>query len=239
MLIRTLATTTAAVLAMSVATQASILVNFSGSGDDYTTDGTNTWQTFQYDVNPDNGAFDDIASTTLVDAAGSNTSITFALTGNGQQEFGNGGATEAQFTATKPATGFDWFDESVANQRQTSATNNAGDVVYIFAGFNPSDVVTFNFVFGRNSTGERQITFTDLNNNTDLLSFANTASTGVYLSTTLTGSSSYSFAASKAEDNDSPASVVNAMQIDIVPEPATASLIALGSAMILVRRRTS
>jgi len=141
-----------------------------------------------------------------------------------------------QFASTKPATRFDWFDENVDAQRETGATNSQNYIEYLFSGFKASDNVTFNFVFGRSSDKIRVINFYQVGSDGMLLDDVNTASTGIYVTTTVTGATSYAFRAEKAASNSYPASVVNAMQIT-VPEPVTMSLLALGGIATLLRRR--
>jgi len=228
-------------LAVGTTQAAPILINFSGNAShaSYTTDGTNTWQTFVYDLD-DNGEIEDIGSTALVDAGNGATGIGFALsTPSGTvDEFGNGGASQAEFAAAKPASGFEWFDESVAEQRATAASNDASPVAYTFTGFNAADPVTFDFVFGRSAgAGNRRIDFGLSSDPDGLLNDAQTAGTGLFVSINVTGATSYTFYAAQSSQNDSPSSIVNAARITVVPEPASVALLGIGGVLVLARRR--
>ncbi len=234
-------------MATSVAQGAVVLINFGGTNVSYTSDGTNTWQTFNYDQDA-NGNFDTIASTGLLTTGNAASGWSFALTpdDNSIEEFGTSGQ-EALLTSSKPVTGFDWFDPAVAEQRASSAINenegNGNAIQYSFSGFQAADEVTFQFVINRASgSGNRRVNFWEDGVGTlaspNILDAQQTATVAHFITYTVTGSTSYNFFAGKNQ-TDSPAGVVNAMAITVVPEPATyaALLGALALGFVMWRRR--
>jgi len=228
-------------LAATVA-HGAVLINFfddDGAGA-YSPGGT-TFNNFDYGVDGVNPAiaFATITDLALVDSSNAATSYTFDFSSTAAG-FSNAGAGTAAYNTAKPATGFDWFDTSSASLMETGVFAGVASANYTFAGFEASDSVTFQFVFGRSSTGTRGISFGPLSDPDLLLDNVNTASTAYFVETTVTGAESYTFQALRESTGDSASSIVGAASFTVVPEPSTYALIggAFALGLVMLRRRS-
>lgn len=224
--------------------QAQVFINFVDTGARATpTISGNVFNEFGYDQDATNMVFDDIASTLLVDSTGAASAWSFTFAGNGVNEFSST-PNEADFD-NKPATGFDWFDESVTELRNVGTVDDdpANKINYTFSGFSAADDITFQFVIARGSgSGTRTVDLDDVTNSVKILDDVETDITdsGIspqWITYTVSGSTSYSFEMYSSAGPNSAGAVINAMSI--VPEPSTYALLgglaALG--LVLVRRR--
>lgn len=140
------------------------LINFSDD-ESYSTDGTNTWQTFDFSSTEEGGGNGDavaISATTLKDKAGnSDDNYTFALDVSGVSGTENiglqtGTAVLQSFFSASP---YSWFDDSDHEQRETySLKNGSGIFKVVLDGFSSSDNLTVEFVLARPGTGDRATT---------------------------------------------------------------------------------
>jgi hypothetical protein len=178
-----------------------VLVNFGASA--YTSDGSNTWQTF--DLHDGSGQFAALTTTGLLDTSGAPSGITLEITGavfqNGPTGpwngvFDNAGASQGQFDAPASGTKPVWFDSSSFQQRQTFGWYDY-DITYTFSGFSASDTIQFDFAVGVNlGLGDRALTLSYPPGSTTLMNDVQVANVGRYATIPgLTGSTSYSFVA--------------------------------------------
>ncbi len=236
------------------ANAAQILVNFGDTA--YTSDGANTWQTVDPDAantitdNLNNGATgvgtsENWVNTGLVTTTNASSGINLDVTGVVTQNLGTGpwnntnpnaGASQGAFDTPASGTNSGWFDTSSAEQREGVSFYDF-DITYTFSGFSASDIVTFDFAVGGSSNGgDRQLTLSHVGGAT-LLNGVQTSNLAYYDTVSgLTGATSYSLLAQSPGGTSGQASI-NALRIDVVPEPSAAALLGLGGLALLRRRR--
>jgi hypothetical protein len=215
----------AATLIASSAHADQALVNFGASA--YTSDGSNTWQTF--DLEDGGGQFAAVVPTELSDTTGSASGITMEITGgivqNGPSGPWNGvgdnaGASQAQFDAPASGAKPSWFDSTSAEQRETFKVYD-WDITYIFSGFTASDTVQFDFAVGAGGmgAGDRALTVSYPAGPTTLMDDVQVDDTGRYTTISLTGSTSYSFLTQTTGLTS--AAPFNALAVTTNPDPDT------------------
>jgi len=189
----------------------------------YTSDGTDTWQTF--DLNTGSGDATasgpaGISNVTLADTQGSTSAgLTFSVSTSGV------GGADVAYLSTSKLTNVDfsgnpyaWYDASVAAQRETfSIKDGSGTWTYTFSGFDPTDTVNLEFVLARGKTGDRATTIS-YQTTGDVLNDAQVDEDGgpQYPSLTgLTGSSSYTVTIDPSGDGWG--CLPNALNIEVIP----------------------
>jgi hypothetical protein len=187
----------------------------------YTTDGTNTWQTFDLTAQDGIGVNADpvsIAATTLQDASGSSAAgVTVAIPPASipnQESVVHAAAEALDFTGNP----FGWFDPSVAAQRETFAfkgTQNSASWTYVFDGFSAADTVTFQFVV-RRASGSNVRTITLVGpSSTTLIDNGEIDEAPQFVSQEVTGSSSYTFVVTNTSAEW--VATANAIAVTVVP----------------------
>ncbi len=194
------------------------LINFAGTN--YTTDGINTWQTFDVstvDSGTGNPQHIDPA-VALADLSGSTArGLTFASSGgsNGSVSSPNTAISEGMFSGDPPG----WFRKEEALQRQVfTVQNGSAPWTFTFAGLSEGDKVYIDFVFARDKTGDRAMTVSALTPG-DILNDAQVDLDGgpqYPSSPELTGSSSYTVTLTPS--GSSWGCLPNAMRIRVLPE---------------------
>jgi len=211
---------------------ATILVNFGETV--YTSDGVNTWQTF--DLNDGSNNLVPISGAALVDTSNGATGIELAVSGSSSVNvFDRADAEVPNFdNITSP-----WFDPAVPAQRETYSFGNAGNTItYSLSGFQVSDVVDVDFVLARaaGSATTRAVTVTSTLPET-VLNNQNTHLGGIeFTAEDYTGATSYSFTFTAQPGDGIPASA-NAIRVTVIPEPGTLALMGVTVVVLLVVRR--
>ncbi|MGC9452562.1 MAG: FG-GAP-like repeat-containing protein, partial [Oceanipulchritudo sp.] len=199
-----------------------ILVNFGSTG--YANDGFNTWQSFDIRAGGvDNSGLASISGAGLVDSAGNATGIGFTLGTNGSPELFLNNPADADVTES-----FDWFDDTVAEQRQGYGFGPAGrDITYTFSGFNPAHSVTFAFLLARVGSGGSGSRIVDVTSSFGGLLYddADTNQGGLMVTETVTGAGSYTYTLTANASAGYPGSI-NALQITLPdPEPGVTAFV--------------
>ena len=209
--------------------QGGVLVNFGDTP--YTSDGSNTWQTFNLENG--SGQFAPVAPTALADTTGAASGISLGVTGVIVQNLPTGpwngvsnnvGATQAQFDAPASGTKPSWFDSSSAEQRETFGFFDY-DVTYTLSGFSASDTVQLDFALGAGGmgAGDRALTLSYPAGPTTLFNDVQVNDVGRYATISgLTGSTSYSFLAESTGYTSG--ALVNALGVTTGPPPPPASV---------------
>jgi hypothetical protein len=213
-----------------------MLVNFGESA--YTTDGSNIWQTIDVNTTGSGSTAGPLntAPLALVDTDGVATGITLQLSGiedGGLNIFARSDAASATNET------FDWFDSSVAAQRETySFGPNQAGITYTFTGFQTDEIVTIEGLAFREGSGTRRLDVVSSVNGTIVDDAPTNNGSGVtFTDAGLTGASSYSVTAQKPFNGDGFPASFNALRVQVVPEPASLALLAAGSLCLLPRRR--
>jgi len=246
------AAVTAAFVFAGTANAALLLINFD-EVTSYTSDGTNTWQTFDLSEGSVNGsnAFVPVTGVTLADTTGS-TAAGYTLDISGSVTSGSTIAENVGPNAGDPVVDGDgnpttlpaWFDSSSAEQRSghnirihPSLENQV--LTYAFSGFQTTDTVKFEFVFGKtNGTGDRTIDL-GLNTREDILDGVDADGQFAVGVTNVTGSTSYSFTVQGNQGANSWGPGGNAIGVTVtpIPEPASLAMGLFGLTLIAGRRR--
>jgi len=220
----------------TAADAAEILVNFGDTN--YTTDGTNTWQTL--DVNGSaSGSTAGTVNTTplaLVDTGGNATGITLTLS-----QSGNPDVFSRADDGTNTSETFTWFDSSVAAQNESYAFGGETDsITYTLTGFLATDTVTIEGLSFRAGSGTRRVDVISSVNGTIVDDGVTNDGDGVtFTDAGLTGATSYSIELQKSFPADGFPSALNALRIDVtpIPEPGSLALLGLGTLLMIGRSR--
>ncbi|GEM_PF-5503367 len=199
------------------------LISFSGSA--YSTDGINSWQSFDVStVDSGTGDPQHVNSALLVDTSGSSDKgILFSSSGGsaGTVSSPNSSVTAAMI----PGNPFSWFDPEVAEQREVFTLKNGSNAwTFSLEGFDAEDRLVADFVFARDKTGDRAMTVTALSPG-DILDDAQVDQDGgpqFPSSPELSGGSSYSF--SLLPSGGGWGCLPNAMRLRVISPLAAAPL---------------
>jgi len=211
---------------------ATVLINFGETA--YTTDGVNTWQTF--DINDGSNDLVEVSGAALVDTGNASTGLDLSVSGSGSVNVFSRADDEVPNFDNITAS---WFDTSVAEQRETYSFGSAGNTItYTFSGFSTTDIVDFDFVVARaaGSATTRSVTVTSTLPET-VINNQNTHTGGLeFTASAYTGATSYAFTF-EADPGDGIPATANAIRIVVIPEPGTFALVGLAFGCLFICRR--